>query len=302
MSANKTIRCISLIIEKVGRNQFPPFKEIQQFLKDHDYPVSDRTLQRYFQQIRDEFDISITYNQSKNGYFINKEESLDMDRFFSFLEIVNTAELLTESLIESRDILNYISFETQGKFRGVEYLKTLLRAIKNNRKITFTHENFETGKHRKYSLKPYLIKEYQNRWYLVGVISGINEFRTFGIDRINNLEISDKTFAPVKDFDAATLFNNTIGLTYSLNQLEEIILSFTPLQGKYIKTLPLHQSQEIVIEDENELQIKIKIIPNYEFVQRILMLGSNVKVLQPQWLVADVKWQLKESLKQYENE
>lgn len=300
MSSNRTTRCILLIIEKVERNHYPSFKEIQDFLSHHDFDVSDRTLQRYFQTIRSEFDISIAYNSTKNGYYINEEESIDMEGFFRFLEIVNTAELLTESLKESRDALKHISFEAHGSFRGIDHLKTLLQAIKNHRRIKFTHENFETGKQRTYSLKPYLIKEYQNRWYLVGMISGINEFRTFGIDRINNLEMSEKTFAPLKSVDAASLFNNTIGLTYSLKQLEEIILSFTPLQGKYVKALPFHSSQQILIDNENELQIKLKIIPNYEFLQRILMLGDNVTVIQPQWLVDDVKQQLLNALKRYE--
>jgi hypothetical protein len=85
---------------------------------------------------------------------------------------------LTDSLRESKDTLNYISFESQGDLRGIENLKPILFAIKNHRKVVFAHENFDTGKQRKYTVEPYLLKEYQTRWYLVGIILGTNDVGT----------------------------------------------------------------------------------------------------------------------------
>jgi proteasome accessory factor B len=207
--------------------------------------------------------------------------------------------LLTESLKESKDMLNYISFESHGGLRGIENLKPLLFAIKNHRKVSFTHENFDTGKQRKYSVRPYLLKEYQNRWYLVGIIGGLKEFRTFGIDRILNLEVKKEIFKPETKTDPIELFKNTVGLSYSYNELEEVVLSFTPLQAKYVKSLPLHKSQEIIEDNEKEVQVKLRIIPNFEFKQKILMLGEAVKVLEPKWLADDIKKSLTIALKNY---
>ena len=133
----------------------------------------------------------------------------------------------------------------------------------------------------------------------MGIIGGTKEFRTFGIDRMLNLEIKEDIFQPVSGINPLELFENTVGLSYSYNKLEEVILSFTQLQGKYVKTLPLHKSQVILEDHEKELRVKLKIIPNYEFKQKILMLGETVKVIKPKWLVDDIKKSVQATLKKY---
>ena len=127
----------------------------------------------------------------------------------------------------------------------------------------------------------------------------MNEFRTFGVDRISELKILEETFNPGGKSDPTELFENIIGLTYNLEKLEEVILSFTTLQGKYIKTLPLHRSQEIITDNNEEFRIRLRIIPNYEFKQKILMHADTVKVIKPKWLVDEIKESLRESLNNY---
>jgi len=299
MSKHGTIRRYTLEIEKIRRGQFPSFQEIKDYLFEHGFEIGDRTIQRDIEQIRFEFGIEIKYHRDKNGYYIDYENSLNIESFFRFLEIVNTAELLTESLLESKDSLKHISFDTGGGLKGIENLKPLLKAIKDNRKISFTHFNFHTEKSRKYTLKPYLLKEYQNRWYVVGIIGGFNEFRTFGIDRIENLEIKTEIFKPDKKLNPIEMFNKTIGLVYSGNIAETVVLSFTTTQGKYVKTLPLHSTQSILIDDEQECRISLKVVPNYELTQQILKHGETVKVIEPQWLVDEIKEILKRNLEKY---
>jgi predicted DNA-binding transcriptional regulator YafY len=299
MSKHGTIRRYTLEIEKIRRGQFPSFQEIKDYLFEHGFEIGDRTIQRDIEQIRFEFGIEIKYDRDKNGYYIDYENSLNIESFFRFLEIVNTAELLTESLLESKDSLKHISFDTGGGLKGIENLKPLLKAIKDNRKISFTHFNFHTEKSRKYTLKPYLLKEYQNRWYVVGIIGGFNEFRTFGIERIENLEIKTETFKPDKKLNPIEMFNKTIGLVYSENTPQIIVLSFTPTQGKYVKTLPLHSSQRILIDDEQECRISLEVVPNYELTQQILKHGETVNVIEPRWLKDEIMNILKRTLENY---
>ena len=95
------------------------------------------------------------------------------------------------------------------------------------------------------------------------------------------------------------MFNKTIGLVYSENTVQTIVLSFTPTQGKYIKTLPLHPTQKILIDDESECRISLEIIPNYELTQQILKYGVTVKVIEPQWLADEIKEILKRTFEKY---
>lgn len=91
------------------------------------------------------------------------------------------------------------------------------------------------------------------------------------------------------------MFNHTIGLVYSNNNPETIVLSFTPTQGMYIKTLPLHSSQKVVVDNEQECRVAIHVVPNYELTQQILKHGATVTVLEPRWLVKEIKEILKRS-------
>lgn len=299
MSKHGTIRRYTLEIEKIRKGQFPSFLEIKDYLFDHGFEIGERTIQRDIEQIRFEFDIDIKYSRDKNGYFIDYETSLNIESFFRFLEIVSTAELLRESLNESKHTLKHISFDTGGGLKGIENLKPLLRAIKEHRKISFDHFSFNTNKTRKYSIKPYLLKEYQNRWYIVGLIGNLSEFRTFGIDRIDNLNVKPETFSPNNTLNPIEMFEKTIGIVYSLNTPQNVVLSFTPKQGKYIKTLPLHASQEILTDNDIEFRISLTVIPNYELTQLILMHGDTIKVIEPEWLANEIKENLKRTLEKY---
>jgi len=299
MSKHRTIRRYTLEIEKIKEGHFPSFETISNYLKTFDFDISNRTLQRDLSQIRNEFGLEIEYNRTKNGYFINYESSINVASFFRFLEIVNTADLLTQSLSHSKDVLNYISFDTGGGLNGIENLPTLLQAIKENRSITFSHYNFHTKTSKNYTIKPYLLREFQNRWYIIGLIGNTNDFRTFGIDRIQKLYLTTKTFKPKPNLRPIEMFDNIIGLVYSFNEIQKIVLSFTPTQGKYIKNLPLHQSQKIVIDNNEEFRISLFIIPNYELNQIILKHGNTVKVIEPIWLVDQIKEILTETLNKY---
>jgi predicted DNA-binding transcriptional regulator YafY len=143
------------------------------------------------------------------------------------------------------------------------------------------------------------LKEYQNRWYVVGIIGDSEDFRTFGIDRIEGLKIIPETFKVNPKLNPAEMFERTIGLVYSIGTPQKVVLSFTPTQGRYIKTLPLHASQEILVDNEKECRISLYVIPNYELNQEILKHGNAVKVIEPKWLADEIKGILKDALNNY---
>lgn len=299
MSQRGTIKRFTAIIEKVGSKQHPSAKEILEFLEDLGFSISKRTLERDFDAIRNEFGIEITYKTSKRGYFIDEEKSIKTDSFIRFLEIVNTADVLSESLSESKETLNYIHFDQGGGFKGLEYLTNLLQAIRENREIKFKHFSYQRKKSRPYSMQPYLIKEYQNRWYVVGWVKGMKAFRTFGVDRLEKLTITTKTFQRDEKVNLIERFNQTIGVVYGNSRLEEVVLWISPSQIPYIKSLPWHSSQKIIEETEKGMKMSLFIYPNYELIQQILMHHATVKVLQPSWLQEEVKKKLEAALGNY---
>lgn len=299
MSRQGTIRRYTLIIEKINRNKFPSLTKIQEYLNSFGFSIVKRTLERDISAIRNEFGLEICYNRSKEGYYIDFENSINTETFLRFLEIVNTAELLTETLREGKNALEHISFENSTDMKGIEYLKPLLQAIKEHRKITFNHFNYKTEKSRNYRMEPYHLKEYQSRWYIIGVVDEISDIWTFGLDRITNLEVLDELFTPREEINPRLKFSNSIGIGHTSKNIQYITLAFTPNQGHYVKGLPLHKSQKVLKDDSNECIIQLYINTNYELIQQILKYNDQVKVLEPQWLVEEIKNILQRTLNQY---
>jgi predicted DNA-binding transcriptional regulator YafY len=256
-------------------------------------------VQRDIEQIRFEFDIYIRYNRLQNGYFIHQDSVGQTENFIRFFELVNTAGLLSESLKQSREMLRYISFEAHGTLKGIELLRPLLMAAVQQRLIEFEYEDFVNGTISHSRVLPYFLKEFQNRWYLIAGINNTEVIKPFGIDRITNLRLMDHTFESSDSREIMARYKDIIGVNIPDDPVEEVVLSFHSLQGKYIKALPLHHSQIIRQETEEELIISLQIIPNFEFKQRILMMGEGVKVLEPQWFVEEITKSLKRTLNNY---
>ena len=198
MSVQGKIKRISLIIEMIQRGLYPTKKDLLTHLEDHDFNISGRQLDRDKEQLRDEFGVEITYSQERKGYFIDTENSPNMESYLHFFEISNSASILIDSLKESEKTLQYLSFDKGGGLKGIEQLKPILKAITKHNEISFTHFNFHRNTNKKRSLKPYLLKEYLNRWYVVGARPEDGKFRNYAIDRMSNIELTPNTFIPIK--------------------------------------------------------------------------------------------------------
>lgn len=194
-----------------------------------------------------------------------------------------------------KEISKYFHLSSTTELKGIQLLQPLLNAIKEKNTIEFKHENYHTYNITNYKLEPYLLKEYLNRWYVVGIVPSTGEFRTFGIDRIEDLVIRNTLFERNNKVDPRTFFEDTIGLVYTEHELQPVLIQASEHQAKYIKSLPLHTSQQTL----NNFKFSLTLTPNYELIQRILMMGSEVQVLKPLWLRDKIKGTLKKALESY---
>jgi predicted DNA-binding transcriptional regulator YafY len=292
---------IQLLIQYVYDNKYPTKEAILKYLKEKDLEVASRTIERYLEKIRADFGIEIEYDSKERGYFINEEKSVKVDSFFKFLEIVQVADIFTKSLKDSNKMLEYVSFDDSKNFKGIDNLKDLLLAIKDNREITFQHENYWKNSTKPYTVTPLILKEYLNRWYVICVIDNNDTIRTFGLDRISNIEIKGFSNKKRKDyFKKLSKFEHTVGLTYGKGQPEKVSLLVDELHVKYMRSLPLHQSQIIHKKNkEHKHQVDFYLYPNYEFKTQILKIGAEVEVLSPQYLRDEVIGLLEKSLNNY---
>ncbi len=276
---------------------FPTKNQLLEYLAEKDIVLTERSLERDLKLIREKFFIDVIYDRSKNGYFIDTNSTADFNDWIQLFQLVVNYQSLNETLIQLTSKCDYIDFDRSVLKMNPEFLKLSLNAIIQKQKMSFNYTNYATDESKNFIIQPVLLKEFQHRWYVCGN-NEAGEFRSFGLDRISNLIVLQETFrSSIKNPKA--LFDKIIGLSVENDPSEKIVLSFHPLQGKYILSQPIHLSQKIVLQNENELRISINVIPNYELLEQILKHGDRVKVMEPAWLREAIKLRLIKALNHY---
>jgi predicted DNA-binding transcriptional regulator YafY len=214
------------------------------------------------------------------------------DRIFEAVDTINALNV-TES------ISKYIDFEKR-KPKGTEHLYGIIHALKNAIELQFMYQKFWDASPSLRKFQPFALKDFNNRWYVIGKDLKDNRIKTFSLDRISLLQFTDIRYKVPADFNIQRFFEFSFGIINPDDLVpEEIILSFDAHQGKYIKTLPIHHSQKVLIDTENELQISLFLSPTYDFKMEVLSYGNRVKVLSPQTFVEEIKAELNETLQFY---
>lgn len=303
MATHVISRRIQLIIQFLMDHQYPSKIKILNFLENKDLKIDSRTFERDLERIRTDFGLEITYSKSEKGYFIDEERSVKVESFFKFLEIVSIADIFSKSLKDNRQILDYVSFDDSKSFRGIENLQDILLAITQERQLLFKHENFEQNTLKSYEITPFLLKEFENRWYVIGVPKGFDEIRTFGIDRLTEINLGDKALYKKHHFEKQlNEFEDIIGINIEHKKPIPIRLKVSELNLKYMRSLPMHQSQIIYPKNESgEYFVDFFLVPNYEFITRILKMGKDAVVISPSNLKAKIKNILEATLQRYNN-
>jgi predicted DNA-binding transcriptional regulator YafY len=248
--------------------------------------------------MRHEFGLEIIYDAANKGYVFKKSSDFEVELFLNFVQLVQSSGIEVGGKKNMQALMPLVQFDANQRLQGIENLKDLLFAIQNKRYINFIHTNYHTEKSTSYRIKPILLKQYQYRWYVIGVVKD-DDYRTFGCDRISELNIEAKTFVAKNNKEVRQKFEQVIGLNYSDGPMEKVRLQLTPLQAKYLKASPIHASQYIESKTQDAVIFALNLIPNYELIQKILQMSDQVKVLSPDSLKSDVKKHLMSTLKLY---
>lgn len=298
MSQKESITRLNLIVKKLRKHP-TDFADILKYLareselQENNFMVSLRTFQRDLNNIRSLFGIDIQYDASQKVYYIEYDEKSEVSE--RILEAFDTFNALN---ITDR-LSQYIHFEKR-KPQGTENLYGLLHAIKNKLQIKFSYQKYWEEELTNRHVEPYALKEFKNRWYLMAKDLINNKIRTFALDRLTDLEITKTHFLSDNGFQVSEHFKHCFGiLGPNADKPQTVVLSFDSFQGKYIKSLPIHESQEIVIDNKKVLQIKLKLFITYDFIMELMSHGSNVKVIEPESLKNELKNNFKKSLKLY---
>ena len=320
-----------LIDERLRRKPHPTLEQLIDHVSENlDKTISRRTIQldlqemRYSQSLK--FEAPIIFDRAAHNYYysdstysINNlpvtaddlhglEFAISLLDQFKGLPAIKEFEESIKKIAEtvrfnkqSRGEDKIIQFDKPNSYKGIEYIEPLVKAIREKRRIKLQYRKFDDEAAKEHVIEPYVVREFRSRFYLLGnVVSDKKEkVKTYAFDRFVDMQVTDRTFEG-GIFDSEKYFQNVYGITEGAGAAETVLLSFTPTQGKYIQSQPLHHSQKVIKETKTECRISLDVMINHELVSQLLSYGAQVRVLKPASLVQKIKDELKNSIVQYQ--
>jgi len=190
-----------------------------------------------------------------------------------------------------------IGFEQNIDYEASRYLSDLFLAIANKQALRITYKTFG-GVTKEWTLHPYYIKEYNNRWFLFGLNNDREgQITNVALDRIEKFEVADIPYINNKDIDFEEYFDDVVGVTILDRSVENVVLRFDKERFPYVLSKPLHGSMKI--KDRDNCIVEISVIPNNELMAMIFSFANHVEVLSPEWFREEIKRRIEELSKKY---
>lgn len=193
---------------------------------------------------------------------------------------------------------NLISFEQNEQLEGLEYLSDIIDATINHLTLDIDYHIYK-GDEKLMLIHPYYIKQYNGRWFLLGLEENVNHIANLALDRIRKLSVSERLFIRNNDIDFSKYFDDVVGVSIPSEEVKKttIMLRFSKYRFPYVVSKPIHSSQQIVNSTDCTLTITVR--PTKELEQQLFSFGPDIEVLQPTWYRELFKEKIRECLNKY---
>ena len=248
---------------------------------------------RYRDAIADMFGIVIECDLKTYRYYIRNQDVLCDDSIERWLFSTLTVHgvLSDSAAVKDRVVLENVP-------SGLEFLDTILTAIKNNHRIELGYQKFGTEGYVKI-VCPYAVKLFHQRWYMLARTVE-DQMRIYALDRIQSLSLTEETFVMPEDFSPQGYFAEYFGvLTDSTVPMAHVVIRAHDWTPDYLRTLPLHHSQRELTSTEQYTDFSFDIRPTADFLGQLLSHGSGIEVLEPLELRQKIRDLIAENLRRY---
>ena len=229
------------------------------------------------------FDVHIKCN-AYNEYYI--EEASDLrgtDLRTRLLNLMSVNNLLKDS----EELSDRILFEPVPS--GEKFLTPIIEAMRDMTAINMKYQGFTRQKPATFSVEPYCLKVFKQRWYMLAYSPGLDKTMIYSLDRVHAIEPTKQKYKLPKGFNAEEYFKNTYGVTGMDEEPEVIKICIDAMQANYLRTLPLHSSQEEIERNDDYSIFRFHMVPSYEFMQELRKYGSDVEVISPESVRAEFR-------------
>lgn len=274
------------LINVVDRHGYITKKEIDDLWyqsplnEKRDKELPERTFHNHREAILDTFGIEIKCDRSL-GYYIANSDDLEGDGIRQWL--LNSLSM-SNLLNESKDMRDRILFEKIPSSQ--RWLSVLVNAMRDGKVIEMTYQSFWRDEPNTYKAKPYCLKLFKQRWYMLAQSEGKEDPRVYALDeRMIDVKTTDEDFKLPAKFDAVKYFSEYFGIIVGTDwEPQEVKIKVDNDQVKYFDSLPLHDSQRMVAKESNgEYTVyRYHLAPTFDFKQELLSHGPAVQVLAPE--------------------
>lgn len=307
-------RILDTLFRDENTNGYSVAELIVKLLDDYGMDVTDRTIKSDIKTFREvynaEFDDSlpkdgkgIRYRYADPDFSVMEDVLSEEDKrilanllgkvreyginpnyafFLSLLEHVITRQSASD--IE----LDTVQFSNNAFLKGIdEWFRPLLDAITHKQSVALSYRPY--GKDEmKYTISPYVLRQFNDRWFLIARIDDRPNLASFAIDRIEGVDIPGKgEYLPCRPGEIADRFSNVYGVSGAFDkdpQLEKVVLKVASSRIGYIDTKPIHPDQRVEIIPNcpgwSKLTIP-EIVINKELISLLLSFGADVEVISP---------------------
>lgn len=246
--------------------------------------IPERTFHNWKNAIQDLFQIIIACDRSRGrAYYIENKDDLKHDDVRAWM--LNTFAVNT-LISDSQDLKRQILFEKIPS--GQRFLAPIIEAMRDKVVLKMTYQSFSKSHPSTFTVKPYCVKVYRQRWYMLGK-SEVSELRMYSLDRIAELQPTEKHYRLPANFDAETYFAHLVGVSDVNRKPTVVTIRVNSEQASYIRSLPIHDSQQETERNEEYSVFKYCVALNYEFMQELRAHGSALQVLEPKKLADKMK-------------
>lgn len=288
-------------IRRAGKISHKELSEKWECCKDlSDYkPLPRATFNRWREAIYEQFSIDIQC-QKVGGYlyYIANPENIDDDKLKKWmLDSFAVGNIIGENLsLKGRILVEEIP-------SGRDHLTTLLDAMKENHVVNITYRPFKKNQGYKFPIEPYCVKLFDNRWYVLAHNFRYSDLRLYGLDRMESVEVTDETFKLPDGFKAKEFFSSYYGIVVGTGEKpEKIVLRANKNQKYYLQSLPLHYSQRLIEDCGEYADFELYLAPTFDFVMKLLKIGSMIEVIEPAHLRKTMKGWIKDMYELYKND
>ena len=261
-----------------------------------DSAYSRRTFNNHREAVEEVFGIRIGCNRSTNRYFVEYGDDIS-DSNAETAWLINTFTVNNMLSLGKERLSGRVSVEDIPS--GHKHLTSIMEAMTEGYEIKIGYQKYTSSKADIYTLRPYAVKEFAKRWYIVAYCREREALRGYGLERIQSLEMTETPFEIETGFDVDELFATSFGIYLPEGPGQTITFKTSATEAKYLRDLPIHSSQEEISTDGDSVTFSIFVCPNRNLIMEFCKYGSRIEVLSPEAVRNEVSSELAKAFELY---